>query len=184
MAEQVDKTLFLVGLFHYSLQLLVGKHLVSGDIYFVNLDFLVLVDYNVDNHFVLVAQVGCLPYVYFHVVESFLLEVCRYDFFRAVDDVLRNLVAYHQVQTFLNVFPLAFFHSVVVDLRYARLLAQVEQQPRLVTANLFYADLNLREQSLSPESFCRIGYVLARNLDYVAYGQTGISYYDIVFIVL
>ena len=84
--------------------------------YLVDFDFLVFVDYYVHNHFVFVAKVGSLSDIHFHVVESFLLEICGNDFLGTVDDVLGNLVANHQVQTFFDVFALAFFHSVVIDL--------------------------------------------------------------------
>lgn len=144
----------------------------------------VFVDVDVHNHLVLLAEVGRLRDVDIHVSETFLLEVGRNDFFCALHDVLRDLVAWIQVQPLLQLLALVFLHAVVVDLRDARLLAQVEQQPSLVAAHFFYFYLDFREQPLSPESLCGACDGVAWDFHNVAHRQTGVSYDDIVLIVL
>ena len=184
LAEKIQEFRLLVGFLHCALDFVVRQHVIAVDIYFVDFYLFVFVDVDVHNHLVLLAEVGRLRDVDIHVSEAFLLEVGRNDFFCALHDVLRDLVAWIQVQPLLQLLALVFLHAVVVDLRDARLLAQVEQQPSLVAAHFFYFYLDFREQTLSPESLCGACDGVAWDFHNVAHRQTGVSYDDIVLIVL
>ena len=167
LAEKVEQLSFFVGFLHYSLNLVVAQHLVAGNIDFMNLYLFVLVDVDVDNHFVFLADVRSQSDVDCYVAEALLLEKCSDDIFCSVDDVLGNLVARHQAEALFQFLFFTLFATSVVDFRDTRLLAQVEHEPRFVAVDFFNANLNFREQSLAPEAFGRIGDVIARNFHHV-----------------
>ena len=98
------------------MQLVVGHHLVAVDVDFVNLHLVVTVDNDVDDHFVLVAEVFVQVDADVGISEAFLRVVLFNDLLGAVYDVLRNLVAFHELEAFLDVVAFAFFHAEIVYL--------------------------------------------------------------------
>ena len=184
LTEKVDELAFLVGLLHHSLKLAVREHVVAVDIDLVDFDFVVLVDVNVDDHFIGVREVIGEVYLHYRVAETLVGVVFLDDAFGAVDDVLRDLVAFHQLESFFEVLLLTFFHPVVVDFGDSRLLTQVECQISLVPDHFVDRDLHFREKALTPEAFGRIGDFSTWNGDEISDFEPGVANDDIVFIIV
>ena len=137
--------------------------------------FIVLVDDNIDNGFIFVRKVFDQIYLHCHVAETFVLVVFFDDGFRSVDNVLSNLIALDEVESFLKVLGFAFLSPDVVDLTDTGLSAENDFEPGLVTVGLDQLDTCLREEFLTHESFDGICDVVARNADAVTDFEVGVS---------
>ena len=82
----------------------------------MDFDFLVFVDVDVDDDFVLLAQVGHLDHLAGSLSESLACIVFLDDDLDAVGDIGRHLAAWLEAQPLNEVFFLAALHAVVVDL--------------------------------------------------------------------
>ena len=179
LTEKIEELAFLVGLFHCALQSIVAHDLITVNVYFVNLHFCILIDVNVDDHFVWRRVVFLKSYIDGSVSETFIGEIFLYDRLGAVDDVLGYLVALVELQAFFEVIALAFLHSEIADIRNAGLSAEVNGEPCLVAGSLIDNYPDLAEKALSPEAFagrCQFG---ARNINSLPYFQTGVSQNDV-----
>ena len=168
LAEQFEKVAALIGLFYHALQLAVGEHLIAGDIDFMNLDFCMLVDVDVHNHLVFVREVFLKGNLDVGLAETFLIEIFLDNHFGTVHDILRNLIALHEVKTLLKVFALTFLHSGVNYLGNTRLSAQIEQKPNLVAGDFLDDKLSLGKQALTHQALHGGCHVVAGDLDLVA----------------
>ncbi len=158
--------------------------MVALDVNLVDLDFLVLVDHDVDNHLVLLAQVLALVDGAHGFLKSLSGKVLLDNLLDAVGDVGSHLAAGSKVHTLGEVFFLAALHAQVVDLRDAWLLSQVEHEPSLVLIHFLDLNLHLGEKSLTPESLHGSLEVLSGNLDALADGQAAVSDDDVVLVVV
>ena len=70
MIEELHDVVVLIGFLHHALYSSVAQHMVAVQIYLVNLDFLVLIHYDVDNRLVLLAQVLALAHIYCGFVKT------------------------------------------------------------------------------------------------------------------
>ncbi len=183
LAEYFEEVKALVSLLHRTLNGTVGEDFVSVNIYFVYLDLVVLVDYDVDKSFVFVREV--FVQVYFHVCisETFVGIVFLDDSLGAVHDILGNLVTTHELETLLQVFNLTFLCADIVHLTYTGLCAELDFQPGLVAGHLFELDTRLSKESLLHESLHGVCDVIARNGHTVADVDTGISENEIIVVV-
>ncbi len=93
----------------------------------------------------------------------------------AVDDVLRYLVAFHELQLLLYVVAVGFFHAEVVDFGDARLGAQSEFYPCFVAGRLQHLYLHLREQAVAHEALHGVGEVVAGDGHAVARLESGVA---------
>ena len=174
----------LVGLLHGALDAAVAQHLVAVDVYLVHLYLGVLVDHDVDNHLVLLAQVFSLVDLAGHFLKALVLEVFFHNHLDAVGNVGGHLVAHLQPKLLGDVLLLAFFHAHIVDDRHTRLLAQHKLEPCLVAIYLVDLDLHLGKEALVPESLGSIGDLVARDVDALAHGQPRVAYDDVVLVVV
>ena len=72
LAEDLEQVGAFVGLLHDALDLAVGEHLVAVDVYLVDLDLAVAVDDDVEDHLVLLREVGLLHDLDLGVLEALL----------------------------------------------------------------------------------------------------------------
>ena len=184
LAEEANKVALFVGFFHSVFHSLVGEHFVAVDVDFVHFDFFVLVNYDVNNHLVFVAEVLALHNVHVGILEAFVVEIVLNNQLGTVGNVHVHLVAFHQAEALLKVFALAFFHAFVVDLRYAGLLAKLKFEPSLVVVDFFDVDFHLREQTLTPQALSCVGDVVARDFHHLTNGKARIAHHDVVLVVV
>ena len=182
LAEEVYQLVFFVGFLHCALDLVGREDLVAGDVYFVYFDFAAFVYGDVYDHLVAVAEVFVQCDFDFGVTEAFVGEVFASDAFDTVDDVLCDLVAFHQLQRFLEVFAFAFFHSDVVDFGNTGLGAQFQFEPCFVAVSFEDFDASLSEEALSHESFDGVTEFVAGDFEAVADFETCVSEDDEVFV--
>ena len=102
------------------------KLLVALDEDLLHLDFLFFVDVYIEYHLILVGHVGTLQNLYIGIFKAFVVEVAFGKRLGAVYHIRCNLVAAQQAQLFLEVILLTLLHTVVVDLRHARQLREVD----------------------------------------------------------
>ena len=178
--EQVS---FLVGLFHRPFDFPVRKHLISFDIYFVNLDFLFLIDINVNDHLVFVGEVVGLLDIHLGIFEALLFEMFLDNRRGAVYDIGRYLVSFDQAQTHFQVFPFALFDTVIIDLRDTGLLFQLDFEPRFIAIGFGPFDNHIREESLPPKFLGGIGNSVTRDFNDLSHFETRIPDQHIIFIV-
>ena len=184
LAEQLPEVTAFVGFLYDALEFAVGKHLVTGDIDFVNLHLLMLVNIDVHNHLVLLGEVLLKIYLDIGVAETFFLKILLDNGCGAVHDVLRDLIALHEVQTLLQVLTLTLFHAVVFHLRDAGLSAEIDKQPHFVAGHLLHDYLSLGKEALTHKALHCRGDIVTGNLDTVAFLQSRISYHDIILIIV
>ena len=184
LAEDFPQVLLLVGLLHRALEFAVAQHLVAVDVNLVDLDFLVLINVDVDDDLVLLAQVGHLHDFTRGLAETLVGIVFLYNELDAVGDVGRHLATGLETQALHDLFLLTALHAVVVHLGHAGLLAQVKHQPGLVLVNLFNKNLNLGEQSLAPKTLGSRLDIVTGYVDALAQSQSRIADDDVLVIVL
>ncbi len=141
--EEVEKIAVLVGLFHRTLHLRVGHHLVAVDVDLVHLDFVAAVYIHLKHDVVLLAEVGDFADFHFRVLEPLLGVVTFDELLHLSHYVGRDLLPLHHSKVFLYVFLLAAFDACEAQFRHARLLFEVNRKPRLVAGNLVNLDLHL-----------------------------------------
>jgi len=180
LAEQFQQVALLVGLLHGPLQLAVRQDLVALDVDLMYLHSGVAVDVDGQHGMVFLAEVGLLRDGDDGVLEAFLVVVLLDDLLGAVDDVGGQLLSLHHSEPLSQVFLLAALGTVEPQLRHSGLLLEADVQPYLVAGDLVDVDLHLGVESLAPEALHGVGDVLARNLDLVADGQTGVTDHHIV----
>ena len=117
------------------------------------------------------------------VAEALVGIVFLDDSLGTVDDVLRNLVASHELEALLQVFYLALLGTDVVHLADTGLRAELDFEPRLVAGYLFELDTGLREKSLLHKSLHGVGDVVAGDGYAVANVEAGISEYEEIVVV-
>ena len=121
--------------------------------------------------------------VHLGVGKALVVEILLRDQLDAVDYILGNLITFHQIEAFLQVVALAFFHTDVIDLRNTGLGTQGEENPRLVADSLFEAELSLLEQIVTHEALggvCNVGAGYCHTLTDL---EAGISEDDLVIVV-
>ena len=67
-----------------------------------------------DNHLVFVAEVFLEPDFHCRVAEAFVSEVFFGDLCGPVDDVLGDLVAFHKLESLLQLLAFALLHAVIL----------------------------------------------------------------------
>ena len=150
----------------------------------MNLDFLVLVDVDINYHFVLVVGQRALYHIDRCVLEALGVEILRYYLLGASCYVWRELVPFHQSESQLQVFAFAFFHAVVVDFGDSRLLAQGYFEPHLVAVYFINLYLYLGEQTLPPEAFGGCCYLVAGDFHLLSDRESRIAYDYVIFVVI
>ena len=150
----------------------------------MDLDFLVLVNVDIDNHLVLLAQVRNLNDLARRLAEALAGVIFLDEELDAVGDVGGHLAARLETQTLNDVFLLATLHAVVVHLRHTGLLTQVEYQPRLVVVDFLYLNLDLGEQALTPETLGGTLDVLAGDIHLLTDSKSRIADDDVRVIVV
>lgn len=133
----------------------------------MHLDLAALVHGDIHYHLIAVAEVLVERYRHLGISEAFVGEVFTCNAFDAVDDILRDLVALHQLQHLLEVFAFAFFHSDVVDFGNTGLCTQFQFEPCLVTAGFEHLDAGLCKKALSHKSFDGVAEVVSGNFESV-----------------
>ncbi len=184
LAEELPQVAPLVGLLDDALEFAVAEHLVAVDIDLVHLHLAVLVDVDVDKHLVFIREVLLEGDFHIGFAESLLRVVLLDDIGGAVHDILRDLVALHELQALLDVVALPFFHAVVVHIGDARLRTHVDHEPHLVAGYLVDKHLCLGEKSLAHQSLHGSGDLIARQLHLVALFEARVAYHYVVFVVV
>ena len=98
------------------MKLLCWDIVVADDVYLVDLDFLFLVDVDVNDELVRLGGVVALHDVYLGILESFVAEELLDDDFCLVHHIGSELVALYDANLFHHIVLLALFHAVDVDL--------------------------------------------------------------------
>ena len=181
--SEVEEASF-VGFLHCTLDLAVAQHLVAVDIDFMDANLRVLVNHDVNNHLVLLAQVFLLNHLNGGLVEALVGKILLNDNFNTVGNVRCHLVAWGETQTLNHVLLLATLHAQVVHLRDTGLLLKVEFEPSLVAIHLFHLDLHLGEQALTPEALSGVLDVFARNFHALTNRKPRIADDNVIFIVV
>ena len=130
-----------------------------------------LIDIDIDDHLVLLAQVRHLHNLAGGLAEALVSIVFLDQQFDAVGDIGRHLAARLETQALDDVLLLTALHAIIVHLRDTRLLAQVKHQPSLILIDLLNKDLYLREQALTPEALGGSLEVITRYIDMLAHSQ-------------
>ena len=183
-AEQVDEFAFFIGLLHHPFQLLGGEGLVADDGDFVHFHFLLLVDGDIDENFVILVGIVLLGDDDFGVLESLVVEVALDEGLGAVDGVGGDLVTFQQCHAGFEVFAFGFLHAVVADVRHAGTHGQVDGQPDFVSFYLVGFDAYVGEEAVPPVSAACVGDFLSRHGDGLSLRQSRQSDDDIIFIVI
>ena len=147
--------------------------MVSCDIDLTDLRFLFLVHRNQHTHITRVVLVIALQDMHLRVVVTLLGEVFLNHRLGMILQVGCHLAALTQAGLDLYILFLTLLQALVTHLADTRTLLQRNHQPDLVTLDLLRTDLHLREQSLFPETLHRLRDLVTRNLDLIAYRQTG-----------
>ena len=157
-AEPVVETV----LFSYSLQYTLGEdgtlQFFLGDdsvayyVYLVYDDLAVFLYVDVYNHLVRCCGVVVLQDFYFCILESLVLKIALGKNFCPVDHVWRQLVVHHKAKLLLEVVPLAFLYTVVVDFGYARAWCQIYVQICGIADDGIHAYGDIGEKAVFPIS--------------------------------
>ena len=126
LRENLQDVLLLIGLLHRALDLAVAQHFIAVDIDLVHLDFLMLVNIDVDDDLVLLAQVRFLDNFASRLAKALVGIVFLNDDLDAVGDIRCHLAAHLEVKALHDVLFLTALHAIVIHLRDAGLLAQVK----------------------------------------------------------
>ena len=184
LAEKLLEASALIGLLHHALELAVAEHLVTVDVDFVHLHLVVLIDHNIHNHLVLLAEVFLLIYAHGCVLEALAIVVFLDNLACTGSDIGRNLVALGEAKSQLDILALALFHAYVVDFRDTWLLAKLYFEPRLVAADFLHLDFHRGEELLAPEALCRHLDFITGNLHLLSHRKTRVANDDIILIVI
>ena len=149
------------------------QSLVARDINlaYLGLGFLIYIDGYLDiAGVVLVVE---LQHLHLSIVETLLRQVLLDHRLGVVGEVGRHLAAVADTYLDLYILPLAFFESVIRHIGHTRALLKRNLQPHLLPLNLFCLNFNIGEKALLPETLNGLRDLIARNLNLVAYSQTG-----------
>ena len=108
-----------------------------------------LVDIDMDNHLILMAEVFLKPNLHGSVAETLVSEIFLGDLGGTVDDVLGNLVALHELETLLKLLTFALFHSAILYFRDTGLSAEIDDKPDFVACDFLGENLSLGEKPLA-----------------------------------
>ena len=135
----------------------------------MHLHLVVLIDHNIHNHLVLLAEVFLLIYAHGCVLEALAIVVFLDNLACTGSDIGRNLVALGEAKSQLDILALALFHAYVVDFRDTGLLAKLYFEPRLVAADFLHLDFHRGEELLAPEALCCHLDIITGNLHLLSY---------------
>ena len=105
-AEQIEQLALFVCFLHHTLQLLGREGLVAynGDLMYFH--FLLLVDVDVDNHFILLFRIITLGDDYICILEALVIKIALYQGLGAVHQIRCNLTALYHADSAFQVFTL------------------------------------------------------------------------------
>ena len=149
-AEEVFQLVLFVGFLHHPFQLTGLEGLVAYDGDFVYFHFLLLVDVDVDDYFVLFIGIISLRNDHFGILEAFVVEVTLNQSLGTVHQVRRNLTALYHADSGFQVAALRFLHAVVAYVGNTGTHGQMDGQPNLVAFNLVSGDFHVGEQAMTP----------------------------------
>ena len=141
----------------------------------MHLDLTVLVNVDVHDCFVFVRQVFVKVDVHSHITETLVLIVFQHNNLGTVYDILRYLIAFDKIQTFLQVFDFAFFRAMISHLSDTGLSTQYYFKPCLVAGGLYEFDAGLGKESLTHEVFHSARNVVAWNRHSFTHFEVGIA---------
>ena len=149
------------------------ERFVTGDVNlsYLRLGFLIHIDEHLDIS--LAVMVGLLQHLDFGIVETFFGEVLLDHCLCTVSEVRRHLCTFADAYLDFDVLLLALLQAEILDFAHTRTLLEAYLQPNLVALNLRGGNLHVGEQTLLPEAADTLCYLVARNLNLVAYRQTG-----------
>ena len=177
------KNTTLIGFLHSALNLGVAHHLVALDVNLVHINFLVLVDNDINNHLVLLTKVILLPYLTSSLLKSLSSIIFLDNLLYATSNIRSDLASHEVAKSLADILLLTFLHSQIVDLRDARLLTQNKLKPCLVAIDFLHFNLNFRENCLMPKSLGSILNLITRNLYSLPYCESGVSNDDVVLVI-
>ena len=169
-AEQIEQLALFVCFLHHTLQLLGREGLVAynGDLMYFH--FLLLVDVDVDNHFILLFRIITLGDDYICILEALVVKVALYQGLGAVHQVRCNLTALYHADSAFQVFTLRLLHTVVAYVGNTRTHGQMNGQPNLVAFNLVCCNFHVREQTVAPVALTSLCNLVTRHGDSLPFG--------------
>ena len=157
---------------------------VACDVDVADLDFLLLVNVDIDDHVVLLVDVVALHDVHLGILESFLVEVSLDDKPCAVHHVGRNLVAADDAYLLLQVVALRLLHAVDVDAGDAWTGGQHNLEIDAVVLDFLGFDACAAEQAVLPVALHCGGDFVAWHRDFFSDAEAGDADEKIVFVVV
>ena len=182
--EEVAPVATLIGLLHRPLQLLLVEGAITGDVDLVDLDFLLLVDGDVEDEVIGLGHIVALHDGDIGILEALLIEVALDDNLGTVHHVGCDLIALAEVELGLQVILLRLLHTDEVDFREARALGERDVQVSLVAHGLLHGDAHVREQAVLPVALHSGCDLFARDGDHLSDRQSRQAYQHVVLVVV
>ena len=165
LSEEVTVKALLVGFLHSPLELIIRESLVAVDGNGVYLDFLLLIDVDIENYLPRIVDVVALEKVDFGVLETLPVVVATDNGLSLVNHVGIDLIALHEANLALEVFAFGFLDAVVVDVSQTGTWRKLNIQIHLVANEFLGTNLDVGEEAVLPETLGSFGYFLTRNAD-------------------
>ncbi len=164
-SEEVEESL-LVGLLHGAVELAIAHDVVAMEAKLVHLDFILLVNGDVENHVIITVAVGALVDFDLDIIEAFANEIVSYVFFSSFDEERRHLRLLHYCHLVVDILHVAVTETDEIDLAEARTLFKCDlDNDMTILRGVLIVHLDVGEESVVEVTFDGLCYLVARDGD-------------------